>query len=791
MVHDPLKLDLLQRLFKGNATFLRAKGFSSFNPKRDYGVAKEPANSGWNSQNAGNLSLSEINDWVGQGGWIGLVVPIGFIVVDVDDQSEGAIMRGVLLKTNTKHAAFRTPKGYQFIFMDAFTVRSQITKALTLAGFIVDYRLPGKGYTILPIEGNTPGRDWLNLEDDVDEMPYWLTPTGKRGRERPFSLPIEDGERNDLMFRHGCRLLACGIPDDTVVRTMRFMADYLCNPPYDETEKLDNTIQSLLNYARQKKESPLRANTDFYTNILTQEGDQDEWEEPIWFTEHDLPTFPVAMFPAWIREYVEDFSTRLQVPIDAPCMAVLSILSTALAKKFVVVLPQHNWTERINLYTTTIMPPGEKKSETLRVFAAPLKSYQAREHERIKPEFDRQQAQREAKKKRLESLDKKYGNSGDPKHLEDKIALAAEMSKEQPIHLPQLFTTDCTPERLVGLMKENDERMAILSTEGGIFGTMAGRYSGGIPNLDVFLQSHTGDSLTVDRQGRKEQLVEPALTIGLFVQPDVLARLPDEMVGRGLLARFLYSLPKTKVGFRTLQSFDTDDSLKARYDANMDQLLSMKSRATALHLSAEAYAAFQTFWVRVERALKDDAELSSPAMKSWGNKLSGAVLRIAALIRVAANTPLDELPVEISEITMKFAIDAGEYFISHAKAVFDDIGLDNQVNNAKYLLHWIKKLHADPISSQELWQATKKRMKDAEQFRFALSILEDRGYVRRRRHDRKEVVYINPRLNSDHRAFSPNSPVIPCLTDLGELGNLIEPVKNELIRPVESEDLWL
>ena len=76
---------------------------------------------------------------------------------------------------------------------------------------------------------------------------------------------------------------------------------------------------------------------------------------------------------------------------------------------------------------------------------------------------------------------------------------------------------------------------------------MAGRYNQAAgSNLGVYLKSHAGDLLKVDRRGGPPEYVErPCLTIGLTVQPEVLQGLADRpgFRGRGLLARFLYSLP--------------------------------------------------------------------------------------------------------------------------------------------------------------------------------------------------------------------------------------------------------
>ena len=69
----------------------------------------------------------------------------------------------------------------------------------------------------------------------------------------------------------------------------------------------------------------------------------------------------------------------------------------------------------------------------------------------------------------------------------------------QPV--PRLVADDVTPEAAASLLAEQGGRLAVLSAEGGIFATLAGRYSGA-PNLEVFLKGHAGDLLIVDRKGR-------------------------------------------------------------------------------------------------------------------------------------------------------------------------------------------------------------------------------------------------------------------------------------------------
>jgi replicative DNA helicase len=133
------------------------------------------------------------------------------------------------------------------------------------------------------------------------------------------------------------------------------------------------------------------------------------------------------------------------------------------------------------------------------------------------------------------------------------IARAAEAANLVVPPVPRWLVDDATPEALAGLLATYG-RIALLSPEGDVFDQMAGRYNQQVgPNLGVYLKGHAGDLLKVDRRGRAPEYVErPCLTIGLAVQPDVLQGLASRpgFRGRGLLARFLYSLPQSLVGHR-------------------------------------------------------------------------------------------------------------------------------------------------------------------------------------------------------------------------------------------------
>ena len=76
---------------------------------------------------------------------------------------------------------------------------------------------------------------------------------------------------------------------------------------------------------------------------------------------------------------------------------------------------------------------------------------------------------------------------------------------------------------------------------------MSGLYSDGRVNIDVFLQSHAGSRIRVDRGTREAWLDHPLSTFGLAVQPAVIEELRQgskrQLRGKGCLARFLYCIP--------------------------------------------------------------------------------------------------------------------------------------------------------------------------------------------------------------------------------------------------------
>ena len=302
------------------------------------------------------------------------------------------------------------------------------------------------------------------------------------------------------------------------------------------------------------------------------------WEAPAPLgASHRLLPFPVAAFPPWLAAEVTELARFTQTPADLAAVVVLAVLAGAAGGRAVIEV-RGSWTEPLNLFTVAAMAPGSRKSAVFAELTAPLLAAEKELVACAMPGIREAAAQRKIAQKAADKAITAAADASKDKASQataDAIsAVHAAETAEVPA-VPRLVADDVTPEAAASLLAEQDGALAVLSAEGGIFATIAGRYSGGMPNFEVFLKGHSGDMLRVDRKTRPpEHIDRPALTLGLCVQPDVLreiAAMPG-FRGRGLLARILYTLPPDTVGGRNVGEPPVPAGVRAGYAAAVRSL---------------------------------------------------------------------------------------------------------------------------------------------------------------------------------------------------------------------------
>ena len=473
-------------------------------------------------------------------------------------------------------------------------------------------------------------------------------------------------------------------------------------------------------------------------------GPAEAWEPLILFDAYQVPPFPLACLPRPLREYVDAVAEAIQVPADMPGTLVLAAVAACIQRR-VIVQVNPGYIEPTSLYVAVVSYPGTRKSAVLGPITSPLQDWEKQEKARLRPEIERARSERAIKEKRKvraeEEAAKDKNAEKRAESAREAARIAEELAAEGPAPAyPRLLADDATPEELARLLAEQGERIALFSAEGGIFEMMAGRYSQGVPNLDVYLKGHAGDMLRVDRRSGPPVLMsQPALTMGLAVQPDVLRGLADKpgFRGRGLIARFLYALPPNLMGRRRAGTPAVPDGIVQQYRRCLLGLLETEPNADGrpirLSLSDGAAQNRLTFERRLEPRLGPGGDLGH--MGDWAGKAVGAAVRIAGVLHavrcVQSGQPTGGA---IDGQTMQAAVALVEdYYLSHAQAALAEMGADPEIDKARRVLARLISANMAEFTVRELHQVVKGQgcFRTVDAVAQAVALLESHNYLRR------------------------------------------------------------
>jgi len=459
-----------------------------------------------------------------------------------------------------------------------------------------------------------------------------------------------------------------------------------------------------------------------------------EWEEPIRFGDYDLPKLDINKLPKVLADFCSGVTEFCQVPLELTVAQALPTLAVAAQSVFKVEVKE-GYDEPLNVYTLCPLEPGNRKSSVSNLCSKPLREWEKEQQEAM----EKQRREVASKRKTLEQMIEgvrrkavKCKSWAEVEPLQREISeLEAELP-ELPV-MPRLLTDNITPEALAVLMAEQGECIAIITAEPGIFDILAGMYSKGVPNLDLFLKAHSAEGFCVDRRGSNPViLAQPRLTLGIASQEVALTGRSSGSTfrDRGVDGRFLYFIPESRLGYRDSDPAPLDPAIRERFYNKLRSLLAMSKNGEPfkVKLSPEAYRLWNDFFKEVEVTLRPDGELKW--MKDWGGKLAGAVARIAGLFHVAEHDQPQYQPISLQ--TMEQAVYMGAFLTEHAKAAYELMGSNEDLENAKAVLGWIQRKGADRFKANDCWQGMKGgRFTEAAIIKKALNILEDRGFIRK------------------------------------------------------------
>jgi hypothetical protein len=478
------------------------------------------------------------------------------------------------------------------------------------------------------------------------------------------------------------------------------------------------------------------------------------WEEPIPLgSVPDAPPLPVVdVFPDWLALFIKGLSEATQTPEDLTAMLALAEGGAALAGKFRVQI-REGWSEPTNIYTVTALASGERKSAVFKETMAPTYEFEEERRTEMAPIIAAAQAEHamlEARKNHLAGKASKIDDLVDrTEALQEAKKAAAELAEHVVPAEPELVCDDVTPEKIGQLLVKQGGKILQAGPEGTAFEIAKGRYSEQA-NFDVYLKGHAGDPWRSGRVSRDREAVnDPALSVALAVQPDVIRGLASDATlrTRGFLARFLYSIPASLVGRRKIAPGAVPEYVTEAFRQSMLGLWKTFAQLddtgadvpNRLHFSAEADGAMWAFEAWIEPLLATGGELYSLA--GWANKLAGAVARIAAILHVAEavghgrswDTP-------ISGETALAAIRLGrDYLLPHAKIAFGIMGADERLEKAKAVWENLCRVSeygeysesAPPtVSRRDIHQQNRRQFSSVKDLDPVLTLLVDWGYLR-------------------------------------------------------------
>ena len=554
-----------------------------------------------------------------------------------------------------------------------------------------------------------------------------------------WTLVHGDGEADGSLWRHPTATAAWSA---SVKHGCLFV--YSSNTLLDETEEGDpaghtkfkawsmlehnGDMSASARVARELRDGPPIEPPQVYVMpVYADEPEDDdtpiEWPELIPLGEaHDRPEFPVHVFPDWARLQVEQTGVEMQMAPDLPAQSLVTALSIIHAKRLRIRI-DGPWVEKANTYLVTAMDSSDGKSPAMDKILDPISDIETALIEAAAQEI----ADVGIRRKIIEKQQTSFINKGETAAA---LALNHDLQELPDLKPPRLIVDDCTPERIGEMLSEQGGRLAIISTEAGLFDMMAGGYKDS-SDLDVYLKGWSGDTYSADRMSRTTGVVRnAAITIGLTVQPSVIAKLSErpEFHGRGLIARIMFSMPPSRKGYRDKMRMSTyDDTIAAEYEDRIRRmarpLMDHEAPVRTIAFGPDALHIFKSMQQDLEDRMRPGGDLEYLA--EWATKCQSTIARVAGLLHVIHGHRDDEVSVD----TVNAAIEVGNYWIAHVKIASDLWGSDPILNGARKIMEWVRTEKISTASVRDVYGFNRRLFPKAADCVPSLALLAERGWM--------------------------------------------------------------
>jgi hypothetical protein len=384
------------------------------------------------------------------------------------------------------------------------------------------------------------------------------------------------------------------------------------------------------------------------------------WSDPV-ITQSQSVQFPIESAPPFIADLCKAIALEVQVPIELPYFAAMSVLAAATSGKVEVVV-KGRYKEQLSFYNVIGLGSGNRKSEVLKTLRWPLVEIESNLIAQVRPERARQIAERKAYEQALEGLQAKARSKGvTPSLMVDIQAATEKLEKCRVQPLPKIFADNVTPEKHAALIAEQGSN-SIIEPEGGFFEGLSRYGNNKSAQVDYLNKAYGGESFRVDRQGGDSIIAEkPHCVLHFSIQPHLVLAIRSnaDFMGTGFANRFLFSLPQSLIGNRSLDTPQVQVGLLEGWKMAIENLFnSCVGISRQVTIEPSGYQLLRDF----QEALEPQLITNLLPIQGWASKLPGALIRIAALYELAANPQATLVSCE----NIKAAIALAPYLQAHA-----------------------------------------------------------------------------------------------------------------------------
>jgi DNA-binding XRE family transcriptional regulator len=364
--------------------------------------------------------------------------------------------------------------------------------------------------------------------------------------------------------------------------------------------------------------------------------------------------FPLEIFPIEYQNYINESAKVLNLSIDYMGSSLLWLYSVMIGNSAIVKV-KNGWNEPCNLWLAMVGDAGIGKTPSISHIIRPLENINRKEQKLYK--------------KKLDAYNEFQQLSKDEKKQTEEI--------KKPRN-KQFIVGDVTLEALVDLHEENPNAVGIFKDElAGWFKDM-NKYRAG-SDLEFWLSSWSNKSYSLNRKTSKNAFVDkPFIPVLGGIQPTILEEFSiGDNKENGFIDRVLMVYPELQVDYfnesfldaesidfyeNSIQSFHNFWQNKfVKFDENDEQIQQVAT------FSEDAKREYSVLFNKITDIQNGDFE--NEYMKSMYPKQKSYIPRFALIINVIDSQFSENLPFEISGLSMQKAGILSDYFVNTAKQI--------------------------------------------------------------------------------------------------------------------------